>query len=248
VRLYFELARRGYRRYAAYPAATAAGVFTNSIFGFIRGYVLLALFRERSEIGGYDATDTLTYVWYTQGLIATVFLWGWFDLARRVSTGDIAIDLGRGLYHAIFRGIPPLLVGALFFDLHAPTSPLVWVGVVVTVALAVALSYAFRFLYNLSAFWLLDYRGPAIVATILVTFFSGMLVPIHFFPDWLAAISRALPFAWIVQGPVDVFVGASTGAEIVVTVAVQLAWLLALLGLGRLVLAAGTRKLVIQGG
>jgi len=35
--------RRGYARYAAYPAATVAGIFTNSIFGFMKGYVLLAV-------------------------------------------------------------------------------------------------------------------------------------------------------------------------------------------------------------
>jgi len=72
-----EIARRGYSRYAAYPIATLAGLFTNTLFGFMRGFVLLALFEQRSEIGGYDAAATLTYTWLTQALIATVFIWGW---------------------------------------------------------------------------------------------------------------------------------------------------------------------------
>ena len=57
MRLDWELAVRGYRRYAAYPAATWAGVFTNTVFGFIQAYILLALFETRDDIGGYDATD-----------------------------------------------------------------------------------------------------------------------------------------------------------------------------------------------
>ena len=48
--------KRGYRRYAAYPAATWAGILTNTVFGFIQAYVLLALFETRDDIGGYDAT------------------------------------------------------------------------------------------------------------------------------------------------------------------------------------------------
>jgi hypothetical protein len=48
-RLWFELARRGYRRYAAYPGATWAGVFTNTFFGFLLANVLLAVFEERGS-------------------------------------------------------------------------------------------------------------------------------------------------------------------------------------------------------
>lgn len=59
MRLDWELARRGYRRYAAYPAATWAGILTNSVFGFIQAYVLLAMYDDRDDIGGYDAADAL---------------------------------------------------------------------------------------------------------------------------------------------------------------------------------------------
>jgi crotonobetainyl-CoA:carnitine CoA-transferase CaiB-like acyl-CoA transferase len=40
VRLDWELARRGYRRYAAYPWATAAGLFTNVFFGLLIASIL----------------------------------------------------------------------------------------------------------------------------------------------------------------------------------------------------------------
>jgi ABC-2 type transport system permease protein len=77
VRLDWEIAKRGWRRYAAYPWATAAGVFTNTIFGFIQAYVLLAVYRHRTSVGGYDASDTVTYVWLAQALIMTVYVFGW---------------------------------------------------------------------------------------------------------------------------------------------------------------------------
>jgi len=44
--VYWELARVGYRRYATYRGATIAGVFTNTVFGFLRAYVLIALSRR----------------------------------------------------------------------------------------------------------------------------------------------------------------------------------------------------------
>jgi ABC-2 type transport system permease protein len=263
VRLYLELARRGYRRWAAYPAATAAGVFTNSIFGFIRGYVLLALFEHRDDVGGYDAAETLTYVWVSQALIAGVFIFSWNELALRIRSGDVvtdltrpldlqlaglAADLGRSVYHFVFRGIPPLVVGALAFTLELPADPVVWLAFVLSAFLAVCLSYAFRFLYNIAAFWTVDWRGPVIVSVLLVSFFSGFLVPVRFFPDWLAAVAHALPFWAMIQLPIDILVGEAQGLDALAALALQAFWIVVLLGLGRLALAAALHRLVVQGG
>ena len=263
MRVDWELARRGYRRYAAYPAATVAGLFTNTVFGFLRGYILLALYRHRHVVGGYDSSKTLTYVWLTQGLIATIAIWGWQELGERIHSGDVATDLtrpidplraglafdyGRALYHALFRGVPPMLVGALVFDLTAPTNVAVWLAFVVSVAFAVGVSFAWRFLYNTSAFWVVHYRGPAVIAMILANLFSGFIVPLAFFPHWLKAIAYATPFPAMVQMPIDVFVGKAHGAHVLFTLGVQLAWFVGLVLVCRAAFSAGTRKLVVQGG
>jgi ABC-2 type transport system permease protein len=263
LRLGFELARRGYRRYAAYPGATWAGVFTNTFFGFLIAYTLLAVFEERETVGSYDASDAVTYVWLAQGLLMTVYLWGWYELALRVRSGDIATDLqrpldlqgywlaydlGRATYHALFRGVPPFLVGALVFDVHVPDAVQLWAAFVASLVLAVVASFAFRFLFNLAAFWLLDYRGVGTLAMVVSTFLSGQIVPLAFFPDELRTLAWALPFASMVQAPIEVFLGHARGLELVGLLALQALWAAILLGLGRLVLAAGMRKLVIQGG
>lgn len=229
----------------------------------MRGSVLLALFQQRSEIGGYGAGDTITYVWLTQGLLATIGLWGWKELGERIRSGDIVIDLsrpldvqlgglafdlGRAWYHALFRGIPPVLVGALVFDLSGPPSLLAWSAFLLSVALAVSVSFAFRFAYNLSAFWLADYRGMAALAMIAATLFSGFLAPVGFFPRWLAVIAYATPFPAMIQTPIDIFVGKASGAAVAGALAAQAAWLALLLLAGRALFAAGARRLVVQGG
>src|SRR6267378_2866516 len=154
VRLDWEIAKRGWRRYAAYPWATAAGIFTNTIFGFLQAYILLAVFRHRSHVGGYDAADTVTYVWLAQALIMTVYIFGWQELALRIRDGSIAtdlsrpldpqrywlaFDLGRAPYHLLFRGVLPFLVGAVVFRLHYP-SPLDALAFVASLTFAVVVS------------------------------------------------------------------------------------------------------------
>jgi ABC-2 type transport system permease protein len=262
VRLDWEIAKRGWRRYAAYPWATTAGVFTNTIFGFLQAYILLAIYRHRTNVGGFDSADAVTYVWLAQSMIMTVYIFGWFELALRIRDGSIAtdlarpldpqrywlaFDLGRAPYHLIFRGILPFVFGALVFELRYP-SPLDALAFLVSVTLAVVVSFGIRFLYNASAFWLVDYRGAGTLTVAVTIFFSGMAVPLRFFPHWLRELSYALPFGSIIQTPVDLWLGKRHGMELVGVMTLQLFWALVLLGIGRLVLARGTRKLVVQGG
>jgi ABC-2 type transport system permease protein len=263
--LYLMLARVGYRRYAAYPAATAAGLFTNVFFGFLLAYILLAVYEERDDIGGYSEADTITYVWLTQGLLSVVASFGpsWFELSLRVRSGNIATDLqrpldlqrlflaqdsGRAVYMLLYRAVPPFLVGALVFEVVVPESVLRWVAFVLSVSLAVVVSFAIRFLVNLMSFWLLDYRGPTNLAMVVTFLLSGLIIPLAFFPEPLGDIARVLPFASMLQLPIDIFVGAAAGWKVAAVLGLQTFWAVALLGAGRAVLAGGTRKLVVQGG
>ena len=123
-----------------------------------------------------------------------------------------------------------------------------WIAFVVSVVLAVVVSFAFRFLFNLAAFWVLDYRGVGVLAMVASTFFSGQIVPLAFFPEWLKLLAWALPFASMVQAPIEVFLGHARGVELAGLLALQTFWAATLLLLGRALLGAGLRKLVVQGG
>ena len=259
----WEIARRGYARWAAYPAASFAGAFTNVVFGFLRTYVLLALFAQRDNVNGYSVAAAITYVWLTQGMIMTTFIWGWNELAQRIRTGDIAIDLvrpihplrlgldfdlGRAVYHLAFRGLPPLVVGALFFPLVLPADPLTWLAFLVSLVLAVIVSFGFRLLYNIVAFWTMDNRGPAMIASLVGTLLSGFLVPVAFFPGWLGAIAHGTPFPAMLQIPIDIYIGVASGSTLIIDLVIQLAWALALLVAARALFALGVRRLEVQGG
>lgn len=265
MRLSFELARRGYRRYSAYPSAMVAGLFTNIVFGFLIAYILLAVYDETDAIGGYDVEDAIAYVWISQGLlsVAGVFGPGWWELARRVQTGDVATDLqrpldvqhaalaadvGRAVYHLVWRGVPQFLLGLLLFEITLPDEAARWLLFAVSVGLAVAVSFGIRFLVNLCSFWLLDYRGPVLLAIAVNLVLSGAIIPLAFFPEPLDTILRLTPFASLLQAPVDVYVGEPVGGSLGLVLALQVFWAISLYVAGQLVLAAGTRKLVLQGG
>ena len=262
MRLYWEVLRRGFRRYSTYRAATLAGLFTNTVFGFLKAYILLAVYEQRDVVGGFDATDAVTFSFVTQGFFVMLGA-GHLELAERIQSGDVvtdlyrpvdlqawwlAQDLGRIAFQVALRGCVPFLVGSLVFDLDITSDPALIAAFAVSALLGIVVSFGHRFLVTLTTFWLLDYRGTSQVATVVTMFFSGMILPIGFFPDWLEALARALPYAAMLQLPVEVLLGKHTGSDLLALLGVQVLWAVLLLAGGRVLLSAASRKLVIQGG
>lgn len=262
--LYWAVARRSFRRYSTYRGATFAGAFTNTVFGFIRAYVLLAVFEHRTTVGALDVTDAVTFSFLGQAMLAALAAFSSLELAQRIETGDVvadlyrpfdlqawwlAQDLGRAAFHVVFRGFTPFLAGALVFDLRIPANAGTWAAFAATLAMALLLSFAWRFLVALAAFWLVDSRGLSQMASLVLMFFSGFVLPVDFFPSALRALAAWLPFSAMVQLPAEVFLGQHPSPAGVALVLIrQLAWLGVLVGLGRLALARAWRRVVVQGG
>lgn len=264
-RTYAALARSGFRRWATYRQATVAGAVTNTVFGFIRCYVLLAVAAGAGgTAAGYEGAQLATYVWFGQGLLAVVLLWGWNDLADRIRTGEVAIDLlrpvhpvalylaadlGRAGHALLFRFLPPVIVGALVFDLYAPARPGTWPLFAVAVLLAVVIAFGCRYLVNSAAYWLLDLRGVNTAWAVGSGVLGGLFFPLRFLPDWLAAgLYLATPFPGMVQIPLDVLVERDPPAVQAGLVALQAVWAGLVLVACRAAQRRAEHRLVIQGG
>ncbi|MGW1378292.1 ABC transporter permease [Streptomyces sp. NPDC002446] len=263
---YVAVAAGSFRRYATYRVATLAGVFTNSVFGFIVAYTYIALWDARPHLGGYDQAQALTFVWTAQALLAASALMsggGLDELQERIRTGDVAVDLyrpadlqvwwlsadlGRAALQLIGRGVVPMVVGALAFPLALPADVATWGCFLLSVGLGVVVSFALRYLVALASFWLLDGSGLALISGLACMFFSGMLLPLRVFPGGFGEVAQLLPWAAILQVPVDVLLGARSGGALVRGLLFQAVWGAALLAVGRLVQSAATRKVVVHGG
>ena len=257
---YLRLISAGFRRYSTYRQAVVGGLVTNMVFGFTRCAVLLTVFTGSAQVAGYDPSRAVTFVWIGQGLIAVVLIWGNADFGERVRSGDVAVDLlrpldlqaallaedlGRASFALLARFTVPLLIGLAFFELRLPDSALRWTAFSLSVLLAILVSFAIRFLLNLVAFWLLDWRGLLALYGAVSTVLAGLVIPITFFPGWARVAIWATPFPAIIQAPIDIAI--SPGA-VLPLLAYQLTWAVVLLVAGRLVLARAIRTLVIQGG
>ncbi len=259
------LAGAGFRRWSTYRQATAAGAFTNTVFGFLRSFVMLGVAAAAGgTAGGYRGAQLATYVWVGQGLLAVVQLWGWTELADRVRTGDVqsdllrpvhpvlsylAADLGRAGHAALLRGTIPMIVGALSFDLYAPHRLASYPLFALSVLAAVVVSFGIRYVVNLSAFWLLDIRGVLTAWLLCSNVLTGLYFPLSFLPGPVRTVLWvATPFPALIQAPVDVLVERGDAGHQALVLLDQALWAAVMLALAVWLQRRAERRMVVQGG
>jgi ABC-2 type transport system permease protein len=263
LRFYVEVARTAFQRQLIYRWANVAGLLTNIFFGAILSFVFLALFHARPVAGGYHVRDTLRYIWLMQAMIMVVLPFGWFDLMRTITTGEVASDLGkpcdfywywfsrevgRDVYYALWRGAPTYLAGMLLFGIGLLGAQALWLAFAASLVLGAALGIAYRFLYNLVAFWIVEGRAAGNMAQSVAFFFTGSLVPVAFFPSWLHAIAAWLPFYGMMNVPAEVFIGKVNGGALLLDLVRQVLWLVLLTLGARALTVVATRRVILQGG
>lgn len=263
LRFYFEVARTTFRRQLIYRWTNVAGLITNIFFGAIFSYLIIALYHVRHVAGGYDVHETLSYTWLVQGLIMVVTPFGWYELMLTIRSGEVVSDLskpcdfywywfsremGRNFYYLLFRGVPIYAAGMILFGIGLPSEWHAWLAFGGTLCLGALLGIAYRFLYNVIAFWIVEARAVAVLAATIALFFTGSFVPLPFFPSWLHAIADWLPFSGLMNVPTEAFLGKLSGNVLWLEVGRQLIWLILFTLLVRWLSAIATKRVVVQGG
>ncbi len=263
MRLYWEIARRSFRRHLTYRAATIAGLFTNFGFGWLRVSVLLALYDGRPVVEGITESGLYAYVALTQAVIGYLALFGWFELMNSIHSGEVGSDLlkpmhyfyfwlaqdaGRALVTLLLRGVIIMLLFALVFPMTYPTSLGQWLALGTAVLLSWLVSFTYRFVVNLAGFWTPNARGIGRFGYTLAWFFSGFLMPLRLFPDWVQTLAYWTPFPHMLNTVVEVYLGILQGPALWQALLMQMVWAIALAVLGQVLLGTAVRRLVILGG
>ena len=250
-----------------YRAAAWAGVATQFAWGGLTILLFRAFYQSGENSFPMEFADLSTYIWLQQSLLAMYMLW-FFDneIFETITSGSIAYELCRPcdlytmwfvknmairLSKAVLRCLPILAVAVLLphpYAMSAPAGVGAAVGALVSMVLGFLVLIAFSMLIYISAFYTVSPRGMRILASSLTEFFAGAVIPIPFFPVWLQNMMNALPFAAMQSTPFLIYTGYLEGAQVWQSMAVQLIWLVVLVGVGKLMMNHALKRVVVQGG
>ena len=260
-----------YRTLLQYRAAAFAGFATQLFWGAVRLMILAAFFAAATEPQPMNMTQVVAYVWLGQALLGMLPWNVDADFREQVRDGTVAYDLlrpldlyaywfGRTLAFRVaaptLRGIPMVVFAMVLLPvlglgdwaLTPPTSAAAFAGFVAALVLAALLATAVTLLAHISLLWTISGVGMDRILTVLVTIFSGLVVPLPLFPDWLQPFLNWQPFRGLADVPYRIYSGNIPLADIVGELAFILGWTVVLVLLGRLILRRGVQRMVVQGG
>jgi len=262
---YRALFRARFRTLLRYRAAALAGVGTQLFWGLIKIMVLEAFYRESRTAQPMSYAEIVTYTWLGQAMLLMLPFSANPDPEVRegMRSGAVAYELARplDLYNlwyvralaarsapTLLRAVPQFILAGLFFGLKAPASFGSGAAWLLATLGALLLVSAFSVLITITLLWTVSGDGIARLAPSLALLGSGMVLPLPLFPAWTQPMLNFLPFRDMADAPFRLYMGSLPPGDVAGIVTHQLLWTVALLLLGRAVLARGVRRLVVQGG
>jgi ABC-2 type transport system permease protein len=271
VSAYAAIISARFRMLLQYRAAAMAGVFTQVFWGLIKIMVLWAFYRASRSSQPITFEQAVGYTWLGQAFLG-LQPWGVdAEVRGQIRSGTIAYELARpvDLYAFwysralgwklaaplmrcvpifVFAGLLLPLIGASDWSLRLPPTAGAGAGFALTLVGTLLLSCAITNLYNISMLWTIGGEGVFPLLAACSMLLSGMIIPLPLFPDWLARVMYALPFAGLADTPYRVWTGNYPAAMSVLLFAHQVGWTIVLVLLGRWVLGRELRRVVVQGG
>jgi len=270
LRPYHAVFRARFQLLLQYRAAALAGFATQCWWGAIKVMVLAAFFRA-----GVSAPMTLQqaidYTWLAQGFLQLLPWSADPEIARMMRSGDVAYERLRPLdtyafWYAravarrtatpLLRLIPMLLTSGILlrllgmseWALSLPASVNAALLFLLSIVLVVGLSSAVATLMDTLTVVTLSDRGVNTLIGPLIIVFSGSLVPLPLFPEWMQRGLAVQPLAGLIDVPMRIYSGNVTGASAALALVRQAVWIVLLVALGRALMMRAMARLQAQGG
>ena len=241
--------------------------FVNIISQFVSYIAVFFLWRAvyapGSTINGMGWSDMQGYLLISLFTSALISGASGFRVTRAIWTGNIAVELVRPVDYqranfaitigsGLAEGALVMVFGVLFAVLIGfsalPTHPITWLYFLLAMLFSFTLKFLVVYIFGLFTFWTTSGMGLFWIRQGLTDFFSGALIPLTFFPGWLQNVADVLPFRGIAFVPGTIFIEKMPDYEILSSFALDLAWIIILWYLAKVIWFFAMRKVTIQGG
>jgi len=216
-----------YKEWSAYRTHSMVSILVGPVYFIVQYFIWTALFKGRTEINGMDLNQMITYFGASTLIGYLTMDFADWNLQMLIRTGKFLTFALRPIYHRffalsqklghrflglIFEFIPCYIIFSVLFK--APLMPAHIGWTVLSVALAFLMVFYIHYILGMTAFWFTQASGIRRVFDLLSGIFSGVYIPLVFFPQWLQKALFFMPFPYMSYVPVMVFTGDFTLAGV----------------------------------
>lgn len=268
LRIYLPFAANELKRQLAYKGAFYLFILVKIFGAFISYYLWMAIYgsSDQTTLGGLTREEMVVYVFmvYVTASIVTASISTM--VSDDVVKGTVAMNLIKPIDYRM--SLIAMAAGNMVYRFLIP-SVFIWIGLelykvrvlglapvtvlgVLLYLLSCIMSFLiyvlFDFCFGMIAFFTTYIFGMRLAKEALLSFLTGQLIPISFFPAVIQKIFDFLPFSSMIYTPVMIYLGKYTGGTLAYMMLRQAVWVVILYALGSLIWRKVTRRLVVLGG
>lgn len=268
LRIYLPFAANELKRQMAYKGAFYLFILISLFGSFISYFLWMAIYGSASQdtLGGLTQNEMVVYVFmvYVTSSVVTISISDW--VSEDVVKGMVAMNLikpidyrasliSRALGDMVYRFFAPAVfiwIGLEIYKVSVLKMPVTNVANMLLYLASCVMSFLifvlFDFCFGMIAFFTTYIFGMLMAKEALLSFLTGQLIPLSFFPVTVQRIFDFLPFSSMVYTPVMIYLGKYEGTQLAFVLGRQAAWVVILYLLGSLIWKQVTKRLVVLGG
>jgi len=221
-----------FKEWGAYRTHSMVSIFVGPVYFIVQYFIWTAVYADAQSINGMELTQMIRYF----GAVAligylTMDFADW-NLDMLIRTGKFLTYALRPLDHRLFafsqkaghrilgfivEFIPCLLIFTFLFKIDMRPAYIGWT--VLSIVLAYLMNFFVHYCIGMLSFWIVQTGGIRAVYSLLTNIFSGMFIPLVFFPKTLQVMGFFMPFQYTSYVPAMVFLGNYTLGDIHLSIA-----------------------------
>ena len=250
-----------------YRTSAIAGILTQLFFGFVFIMMYLAFYESNDTSNVMNWNQLVSYLWLQQAFFALTYPFAKDnDLLDMIKNGNLAYELVRPqnfyfkfyikmiaerFVSTLLRFLPVILIGLILpypYNLNLPYSFGNFILFIISLIFACLLITSISLTIHIITMFTLESRGIITTYSTIAEVFMGAIIPLPFFPNWLAKIANFLPFRFISDFPYRIYSNSIQIAEGIKLLILSGVWIIFIIILGVYISNIALKKAVIQGG
>jgi len=195
-------------------------ILVGPVYFAVQYFIWTAVYSSRQTLAGMELPAIIRYFGATALIGYLTMDFADWNLSMLVRTGKFLTFSLRPVHHRYFalsqklghrvlglglEFIPCIFIFHFVFGVDMRPAHAGWA--LLSVTLAFFINFQFNYILGLTSFWFVKAEGVRRVIYLTSMFFSGALIPLAFFPQWLQTVQYFLPFQYTVYVPAMVYVG-----------------------------------------
>jgi ABC-2 type transport system permease protein len=231
IKHHFEVAKAvalvTYKEWSAYRTHSMVSIFVGPLYFIVQYFIWTSVYGGQEALHGMDLKQMLTYFGATALIGYLTMDFADWNLQMLVRTGKFLTFALRPIHHRFFafsqklghrvlgfffEFLPCFLIFQFVFKINMVPRYIGWT--ILSIIFAFLINFYINYCIGMTAFWLVQSSGIRQVFQALSSVFSGAIIPLVFFPEFLQKLLFFLPFQYVTYVPAMVFSGSYTLAGI----------------------------------